>query len=99
MVDGRRPRSKYLGPGNELTRRRIRELSGAAASLKEHRDLVRMLRNLRLPAPDLLSGEILSVLAKAGLFRLRGVVIGSITALSDLVFRMSPRWSTDSLAC
>lgn len=77
--DGVRPPPLYLGKDSPEIRSRIRSMQGSRGpSMAERRDLVRILRTARLPAPDRLTGEILAAFAEAGAFRLRAVVVGSI---------------------
>lgn len=78
MVDGKRGRDRYLGPDKEDVRRRVEEHQDLKAVRKERMDMVRALRNARLPVPDPLSGNILSALSEAGVFRLRAVVVGTV---------------------
>ncbi|GHE73818.1 hypothetical protein GCM10019059_36670 [Camelimonas fluminis] len=62
----------------EITRRveKFKELKAAA---KERRQLVRTLvREANLPAPEVFVGRIVEALAKAGFFRLRGVLVGTV---------------------
>ena len=75
---GTRPSARYIGPDTDVTRTRLAELREAAHSLRERRSMVSALRAARLPAPDPLSGRILEALAKAGVFRLRTVLVGSV---------------------
>lgn len=75
---GKRPSARYLGPDNEATRARVEALTDDAGALRARRDLVRALRAARLPVPDRLSGDVLTALAEAGVFRLRAVVVGSV---------------------
>lgn len=78
MVDGVRGRDRYLGPDTGEVRRRVREHNDLKAVRQERIDLVRALRNARIPAPDAMSGKILSALSDAGVFRLRAVVVGTV---------------------
>ncbi len=75
---GVRPSAEYLGLDNELNRGRVAAKQEAAAARKERRDMVRALRAARLPSPDKLTGDVLAAMAKAGVFRLRAAVIGSV---------------------
>ena len=75
---GTRPSAKYLGPDSPAIRRRMQDRSELAAARRDRRELVRSLRAARLPSPDATSGNVLSALAEAGVFRLRAVLIGSV---------------------
>ena len=75
---GNRPSARYLGPDSPEVRRRIQDRTELAAARKDRLEIVRALRAARLPLPDGLSGNVLAVLAEAGAFRLRAVVVGSV---------------------
>jgi len=72
---------RYLGPDTEDLRAKIARIRKASADLKERqRQNVRLTRICReggLPGLDAQSGRVLSALSKAGIFRLRGVLIGT----------------------
>ncbi|MXY34185.1 MAG: hypothetical protein F4Y60_08885 [Boseongicola sp. SB0664_bin_43] len=76
--NGARPPARYLGPDTPVLRRRISERTGVADARKERVNMVRSLRAGRIPGPDALSGNVLAALSKAGAFRLRAVVVGSL---------------------
>jgi hypothetical protein len=72
---------KYLGPDTTEIRARVERAQRAKDDLK-HRErertrLARMCREGGLPAVDAQTGKVLLALAKAGLFRLRGVLVGT----------------------
>ena len=71
----------YVGADTPELRERIQaqaqEAENAKAAAKARRDLVRMLRSGGYPAPDARTGRLLDGLARAGLFRLRGVLVGT----------------------
>lgn len=73
-----RPRARYIGPDNEVTRARLEAMSQHADDLRQRRDMVRALRAARLPVPDTLTGDVLAAMAEAGVFRLRAAVVGSV---------------------
>jgi hypothetical protein len=77
MVNGVREKDKYVGPDSEEVRRRVNAHLDLKGVRKERMDMVRSLRNARLPGPDPLSGRILTALSEAGVFRLRAVVVGT----------------------
>lgn len=77
-IAGRRPPAEYIGIDNETNHRRLALRQETVAARKERRDMVRSLRAARLPAPDKMTGEILAILAEAGAFRLRVVLVGSV---------------------
>ena len=78
MINGVRCRDIYLGPDNEKTRKRVTEFNDMKRIRKDRIDMVRALRRARINGPDRLSGQILSKLGEAGVFRLRAVVVGSV---------------------
>ena len=78
MVNGKRKKDRYLGPDNEEVRSRVTAHKDLKEIRKDRIDMIRALRNARLPAPDPMSGKILSALSEAGVFRLRAVVVGTV---------------------
>lgn len=75
--DGRKQR--YVGPETAELLERIKHHREARNDEKERRALVSTLtRQFGLPAPMERIGDVVSALAKAGLFRLRGVLIGTV---------------------
>lgn len=72
---------KYLGPDTAEVRARVERTKHAKDDLKqrerERSRLARMCREGGLPAVDAQTGKVLLALAKAGLFRLRGVLVGT----------------------
>lgn len=71
----------YVGPDSLELRERIeaqqQDVLDAKAAAKARRELVRALRHGGYPAPDARTGRLLDGLARAGLFRLRGVLVGT----------------------
>lgn len=75
--EGRKQR--YVGPETPELLERIQHHREARSDEKERRALVSALtRQFGLPAPLGRAGEVVSALAKAGLFRLRGVLVGTV---------------------
>lgn len=78
---GRKQVERYLGPDSDAMRRRVEILKQQKQDLKQREKergrLVRMLREAGLPGPDMLTGKTLSALSRAGLFRLRTVLVGT----------------------
>lgn len=77
-MGGQRPSALYLGPENEQTLARLKEMQDHVQNLRQRRDMVRALRAARLPVPDTITGNIMAAMADAGVFRLRAVVVGSV---------------------
>ena len=75
--DGSRKR-RYVGPvaEPEITDR-VEVFKDLKASFSERREMVRALGQV-LPRPDATTGDIVEALWKAGFFRLRGVLIGTV---------------------
>jgi hypothetical protein len=77
--EGEKIRSKYVGPVSDTSiTDRVQRFSTLKASFKRRQTLVRALIAARLPAPDPLSGRVVEALWKAGFFRLRGVLVGTL---------------------
>jgi len=76
--DGRRY-SRYVGPADdpEIADRvaRFRDLK---ADVGERRRMTAALKAAGLPAPDAFTGDLVETLWRAGLFRLRGVLVGTL---------------------
>ncbi len=70
-------RQRYVGPETPELLARIAAARGRAEDLAERARLVRALRAAGLPGPAPLVGRLLAVLAEAGVFRLRGVLVGT----------------------
>lgn len=71
---------RYVGPetDNEITRR-VGQHKEIKDNIRERRRLVGMLlRSGGMASPDRFAGDVTKVLAEAGLFRLRAVLIGSV---------------------
>jgi hypothetical protein len=68
---------RYVGPDSPDLQRRIEAHRQAKAGFRERRMLLTALQRAGLRGPDTLTGRVLEVLADAGVFRLRAVVVGS----------------------
>lgn len=75
-----KPTRRYVGPANDA------EITKRAEAFQEIKDdykarrklVVTLIREAGLPAPEQLTGDVVSALADAGLFRLRGVLVGTV---------------------
>src|SRR6266478_3356139 len=77
--DGGKIRNKYVGPVSDASiTDRVKRFSSLKARFKRRQTLVRALAAAGLPTPDPLSGRIVEALWKAGFFRLRGVLVGTL---------------------
>jgi hypothetical protein len=71
--------SKYVGPQDDPEiARRVETFGRMKSSFRERRALAMSLRDAGLPTPPALVGDIIEALWKAGIFRLRGVLIGTL---------------------
>ena len=72
---------KYLGPDGPEIRRSVETLQASKETVQERerqrRPLARMCKSGGLPPVDAQTGKVLRALAMAGLFRLRGVLVGT----------------------
>lgn len=78
-VDGANKRT-YVGPAaeEEITRR-VEDFRNLKNDRRARRKLVSTLvREAGFPQPESMTGDIVAALAKAGLFRLRGVLVGTV---------------------
>jgi len=77
--DGDKVRNKYVGPVTDKSiTSRVEHFSNLKASFKRRQALVRALVATGLPSPDPLSGRVVEAMWKAGFFRLRGVLVGTL---------------------
>lgn len=69
---------RYVGPvAEDAITRRVEAFGRLKGDFAERRETVRALSNT-LPQPDALTGNIIDALWKAGFFRLRGVLVGTV---------------------
>lgn len=78
-IDGKHVR-KYVGPcSDDEINARVASFNELKNSLKSRRKLVStLIRNAYLPAPERFTGDVVEALSNAGLFRLRGVLVGTV---------------------
>jgi len=77
--EGKEIRNKYVGPVSDASiTDRVQRFATLKASFKRRQTLVRALVAAGLPTPDPLSGRLIEALWKAGFFRLRGVLAGTL---------------------
>lgn len=70
---------KYVGPDKDPeVQKRIEAFDRSKSDYRVRRGMVDALVAYGLPSPAPIAGEILSALESAGLFRLRGVVVGTV---------------------
>ncbi len=71
--------SKYVGPQDDPEiAKRAEAFRHTKTSFRERRALVTSLRDAGLPTPPALVGNVVEALWKAGIFRLRGVLVGTL---------------------
>jgi hypothetical protein len=76
--DGTR-RQRYVGPETPELLERIKSHKEARSEQRDRHALVSTLvRSARLPPPEAPIGQIVEALAEAGVFRLRGVLVGTV---------------------
>jgi len=76
--EGGRRRQKYVGPESDPDlSRRVKDFQRIKADTAERRRMVSALVAGGLPSTDPLSGDIIEALWRAGIFRLRGVLVGT----------------------
>jgi len=69
----------YIGPVTDKSiTDRVKRFGNIKSDFRERREMVRALSAVGLPAPDSISGEVVEALWKAGFFRLRGVLVGTL---------------------
>jgi hypothetical protein len=73
-------RNVYVGPVDDeaLTQRIQRFKDIIKPDFRERRQLVRLLLTAGLPRPDVTSAMVIEALWKAGFFRLRGLIVGTV---------------------
>jgi hypothetical protein len=77
--DGEKRRQTYVGPETEELLDRIGQHRSVLDDERDRRSLVSMLvRSAYLPSPDRRIGEVVAALERAGAFRLRAVLVGTI---------------------
>ncbi|MCZ0734310.1 GSU2403 family nucleotidyltransferase fold protein [Phreatobacter sp. AB_2022a] len=70
--------STYVGPADDLAiQKRVQNFRDIKASRKESASLVNALIGAGLPRPPIIMGRVIEALAKAGVFRLRAVLVGT----------------------
>lgn len=73
-----RPPERYLGADTEDRRALIEAAQRAKADADARKSIRRSLTGAGLPEPDRLTGAVIEALASAGVFRLRGVIVGTV---------------------
>ena len=70
---------RYVGPVTDKSiTDRVTRFADIKSDYRQRREMVRALLATRLPAPDAMAGGVVEAMWKAGFFRLRGVLVGSL---------------------
>jgi len=70
---------KYVGPVSDPNiEQRVAQFGRLKVAYRARRELASKLRAAGLPSPTRLEGQVLEAMARAGIFRLRAVLVGSI---------------------
>lgn len=76
--DGRR-HEEYVGPASDTAiSERINRFATIKSDFRQRQEMVRALTAARLPVPDSITGGVVEAMWKAGFFRLRGVLVGTV---------------------
>jgi hypothetical protein len=71
--------TKYVGPVTDKSiTDRVTRFAEIKSDFKARKELVRALAAAGLPTPDAVSGTVVEAMWKAGFFRLRGVLVGTV---------------------
>lgn len=71
--------SKYVGPvTDKAITDRVNRFTELKSNYKRRQEMVRALIGAGLPTPDTISGHVVDAMWKAGFFRLRGVLVGTL---------------------
>jgi hypothetical protein len=77
--EGNKVVTKYAGPVTDSSiTDRVNRFSQIKADFRHRREMVRALSAAGLPTPDPISGAVVEAMWKAGFFRLRGVLVGTL---------------------
>lgn len=92
---GGKRRQTYVGPyADKSITERVNKFDDIKSDYKHRREMVRALTAAGLPTPDSISGPVVEAMWKAGFFRLRGVLVGTVafqTYAGPLGIRLSGR--------
>ncbi len=73
-----RPPERYVGPDSEARSKLVETAQRAKADADARKAIRRALAGAGLPEPDALTAAVIEALAAAGVFRLRGVIVGTV---------------------
>ena len=69
---------RYVGPATVALSARIDRHRSLKPDIRGRRQLVSTLKRAGFPAPDAFTGEVMAAMARAGLFRLRACLVGTV---------------------
>lgn len=69
---------RYVGPAAAALSARIERHRSLQPDIRGRRQLVSTLKRAGFPAPDTFTGEVIAAMSRAGLFRLRACVVGTV---------------------
>lgn len=69
---------RYVGPAAAALSARIERHRSLKPDIRGRRQLVSTLKRAGFPAPDIFTGEVIAAMARAGLFRLRACLVGTV---------------------
>jgi hypothetical protein len=82
-------KSRYVRPvSDKAITGRVNRVEQIKSDYKDRRELVRSLTAADLPTPDRLSGDIIEATGRAGFFRLRGVLVGTLAHQGDALIQV-----------
>jgi hypothetical protein len=71
--------SRYVGPvADKSVTDRVNRFTQIKSDFKRRQEMVRALAAAGVPTPDAMSGAVINAMWKAGFFRLRGVLVGTL---------------------
>lgn len=73
-----RPPERYLGADTPERRKAIEDGQRAKADADSRKAIIRSLKAAGLPEPDSLTAAVIEALAAVGVFRLRGILVGTV---------------------
>ncbi|MET3665343.1 GSU2403 family nucleotidyltransferase fold protein [Caulobacter sp. 1776] len=87
----------YIGPDSDDLRERMESHGEYRADVEDRRRLVAAIIASGVPKPDRITGEIVALLAQAGAFRLRALIVGTI-AYQTYAAHLAARLAISSMA-
>jgi hypothetical protein len=77
--EGGKKHYTYVGPvGDKAINERVKKFDAIKANYRQRREMVRALLAAGMQGPDPVASELIEALSRAGFFRLRGVLVGTL---------------------